>query len=107
MATTIKAQDATTTGGPVDRVATLINSLPDDLDHAGEAVGNAMRSVSTSVSGAQDGSLLAGASLAAGVAIGLLLGGGPRLLAAAAVASSLSLGVTLMQRRAMPGRAGA
>ncbi len=62
----------------------------------------AMRAVSSSVSSAPDDSLLVGASIASGLAIGLLLGSAPRILAIGAVLAAVSLGATLVQRH--PGR---
>lgn len=86
--------------GPADRVTSILDSLPGDLDHAGDAVAGAVRNVGTSVSSAPDVSLLVGTSLAAGIAIGLLVGRGPRLFAAAAVAAAFALGASLVQRHA-------
>lgn len=89
-----------TSASPALDVSSLLESIPGDLDHAGEAVAGAIRTLGTSVSGAPDGSLLVGTSLAAGVAIGLLVGGGPRLFAAAAMTAALTLGASLAQRHA-------
>jgi hypothetical protein len=85
---------------PADRVTSILDSLPADLDHAGDTVAGAIRNVSASVSSAPDASLLVGTSLAAGIAIGLLVGGGPRLFAAAAVGAAFALGASLAQRHA-------
>jgi hypothetical protein len=84
--------------------AGFIQGLPHDLDGAGETVGEAMRSVSASVSAAPDENVLVGAALASGMAIGLLIGGGPRLLAAGMVITSVALGATLLGRRRNPAR---
>ena len=80
----------------------FLSNVPGDLDGAGEAVTDAIRSVNASVAAAPDDDVLVGASLAAGIAIGLLVGGGPRLIAAGAVMTSVVLGSALLGRR--PGR---
>ena len=82
--------------------AAILRGMPGDLDGAGEAMTDVIRSVSVSVATAPDDDLLVGASLAAGIAIGLLVGGGPRLLAAGAMVTSIGLGAALLGRR--PGR---
>lgn len=96
--------DASASGGATmrSRATMVLQSLPSELDTAGDAVAGAMRQVSESVASAPDDSLLVGASIASGLAIGLLLGSGPRLLAAAAVVAAVSLGASLVQRH--PGR---
>ena len=86
--------------GPASSVASILDSLPGELDHASDAVAGAIRNVGASVSSAPDGSLLVGTSLAAGIAIGLLVGRGPRLFAALAVAAAFALGASLAQRHA-------
>src|SRR5512140_1130189 len=80
------------------RASTVLEALPGELDVAGDAMPSAMRQVSYTVSTAQDDSLLVGASIASGMAIGLLLGNGPRLLAAGAVLAAVTLGASLVQR---------
>lgn len=97
------APSVESTGTPIrTRVSTVLEALPGELDVAGEAMAGAMRAVSSTVSStvssAQDDSLLVGASMASGLAIGLLLGRGPRLLAAGAVLAAVSLGASLVQR---------
>lgn len=76
----------------------VLRALPDELEAAGDAVAGAVRGVSASVSTAPDDTLLVGASVATGLALGLLLAGAPRLLAAVAVAAALMLGTSLVQR---------
>ena len=84
------------------RATGMLQALPSELDGAGEAVAGAVKAVGETVAGAGDDSLLMGASIASGMAIGLLLGGGPRLLAAGALITAVSLGASLAQRH--PGR---
>ena len=84
------------------RASSVLQALPGEIDAAGDAVAGAMHQVSVTVASAPDDSLLVGASIASGLAIGLLLGGGPRLLAAAAVVAAVGLGASLVQRH--PGR---
>ena len=98
--TTQSIHEESVATGPASSVASILDSLPGELDHAGDAVAGAIRNVGTSVSGAPDASLLVGTSLSAGIAIGLLVGGGPRLFAAAAVAAAFALGASLAQRHA-------
>ena len=94
------AEDATGAFGTL--TAAVMRVMPSDLDGAGEAMAGAVRTVSASVASAPDENVLMGASLAAGLAIGLLVGGAPRLLAAGAVVTSVALGAALLERR--PGR---
>ena len=84
------------------RASSVLQALPGEIDAAGVAMAGAVHQVSVTVASAPDDSLLLGASIASGLAIGLLLGGGPRLLAAAAVMASVGLGASLVQRH--PGR---
>lgn len=88
--------DAATTSesGP----AAMFRLVPGGLDDATEAMAGAMRAVRTSVGQAPDDGLIVGASIASGVALGLLIGGGPRLLTAGAVLTAVSLGASLVQR---------
>jgi len=81
------------------RAAAALDSLPGQLGDASETLGAAIGDIGTSVSKASDVGLLMGASLASGVAIGLLFGRGARVLAAAAVITAASLGAALVQRR--------
>ncbi len=75
--------------------ASIPRHMPRDLDGAREAVST----VTSAVAAAPDDDVLVGASLAAGIAIGLLVGGGPRPLAAGAVMASVALGAALLGRR--------
>ncbi len=76
----------------------MFRILPGGLDEATEAMAGAMRAVQTSVRGAPDDGLIVGASVASGVALGLLIGGAPRLLTAGALLTAVSLGASLAQR---------
>jgi hypothetical protein len=90
-------------GRSIGTVTTAImDRMPRDLDGTGEAVGDAMRAVKASVEGAQDDNVLLGASLTAGMSIGLLVGGAPRLLALGTMVTSVVLGATLLERRFGP-----
>jgi hypothetical protein len=51
-----------------------------------------------------DGRVSAGVTLSLGFAIGLLVGGGPRILVLAALAPVAAMGMTIADRRARPGR---
>ena len=84
------------------RASSVLQALPSEIDAASGAMAGAMHQVSVTVAAAPDDSLLVGASIASGLAIGLLLGSGPRLLAAAAVVAAVGLGASLVQRH--PGR---
>lgn len=94
-APTIEGQDGS---GVRARAAEVLQSLPVDLDAAGDTMAGAVRTVGESVASANDDSLLIGASIASGLAIGLLVGGGPRILAACAVVTAVSLGASLASR---------
>ncbi len=79
--------------------AAITDRMPSNLDDAGDAMSDAVRAVRTSVAGAPDENVLLAASLAAGMSIGLLVGGAPRLLAAGTLAAAVALGATLLGRR--------
>ena len=79
--------------------SSILRALPNQLDGAGEAMAETFRTMSASVAAAPDEDVLGGASLAAGVAIGVLVSRGPRLFAAGAVATSVALGAALLGRR--------
>jgi hypothetical protein len=85
-------------GGMRRGPSAVLDALPSELDVAAATMADAMRAVNSRVSRAPDDTLLLGASIASGLAIGLLVGSAPRILALGAVLAAVSLGVTLVQR---------
>ncbi|MFN8629746.1 MAG: hypothetical protein U0838_05300 [Chloroflexota bacterium] len=87
--------DAAATGSETPGLFRLV---PGGLDDATEAMAGAMRAVQSTVQRAPDDGLIVGASIASGVAIGLLISGAPRVVTAGAVITAVSLGASLVQR---------
>jgi hypothetical protein len=85
---------ASATDGPTG----MFRLLPGGLDDATEAMAGAVRAVQSTVRRAPDDGLIVGASIASGMAIGLLIGGAPRVVTAGAVLTAVSLGASLVQR---------
>ena len=85
---------ASTAGGQLG----MFRIMPGGLDDATEAMADAVRAVRSTVRQAPDDGLIVGASIASGMALGLLIGGGPRILTAGALLAAVSLGASLVQR---------
>ena len=73
----------------------MANRLPAAAASTREALGEASRQMES----APTDVLIAGTSLSVGVALGLLLGGSPRLLVALALIPAAAMGAALMERR--------
>jgi hypothetical protein len=73
----------------------VANRLPAAAATTREAIDEASRQMEA----APTDVLVAGTSLSVGVALGLLLGGSPRLLVALALIPAAAMGATLMERR--------
>ena len=80
------------------RLAAVFRGAAGNVEDTGETVAGAARTLGATVAGAPDNSVLVAASLSAGVAIGVLLGGGARLVAAGAMLAAVALGAELLQR---------
>ena len=73
----------------------MANRLPAAAATTREAIDEASRQMEA----APTDVLVAGTSLSIGVALGLLLGGSPRLLVALALIPGAAMGATLLERR--------
>jgi hypothetical protein len=73
----------------------MANRLPAAAATTREAIDEASRQMES----APTDVLIAGTSLSVGVALGLLLGGSPRLLVALALIPAAAMGATLLERR--------
>jgi hypothetical protein len=73
----------------------VANRLPAAAASTREAIDEASRQMES----APTDVLVAGTSLSVGVALGLLLGGSPRLLVALALIPAAAMGATLLERR--------
>jgi hypothetical protein len=83
----------------IDGAAELARSLPDQLDRAAGTTGRVVEDAQRTLQGGSHETLLAGASMAAGVAVGLLVGRAPRLLVVLGLLPAVAMGLTLAQRR--------
>jgi hypothetical protein len=105
-------QDDTTQSvdGPLDALATkaadtldgaveLARGLPETVDRAAATTGRALGEAQRTVQGGSDAALLAGASMTAGLALGLLVGRAPRLVVAVALVPAAVLAIALVDRR--------
>ena len=79
-----------------ERASAVAARLPDAAASTRTAVEEAARRMESG----SDGALAVGASLSVGLAIGLLLGGGNRLLVALALIPATAMGFTLLDRYA-------
>jgi len=103
--------DATTAdAGPLDALASkaaetldgameLARGLPEAVDRAAGTTGRALGDAQRTVQGGSDAALLAGASLTAGLALGLLVGRVPRLVVAVTLVPAAVLAMALVDRR--------
>lgn len=107
-----QAGDTTTAAdaGPLDALASkatetldgaveLARGLPETVDRAAATTGRALGDAQRTVQGGSDAALLAGASMTAGLAIGLLVGRVPRLVVAVALVPAAVLAMALVDRR--------
>lgn len=92
---TLAAKAADTIDGAVE----LAHGLPETVDRAAATTGRALGEAQRTVQGGSDAALLAGASMAAGLAIGLLVGRTPRLVVAVALVPAAVLAMALVDRR--------
>lgn len=106
----VDLDEATDGGGPLDALASraadavdgaaqLARALPAGVDRAAATTGRAVGEAQRTVQNGSDAALLGGASLAAGLAIGLLVGGAPRIVAGLAILPAAVLGMALADRR--------
>ena len=75
-------------------------SLPDVARSSRALVGDAMRAIE----GGTDQGLTTGATLSLGLAVGLLIGGAPRLLVLGALIPAAAIGIQMMDRQRGTGR---
>ena len=73
---------------------TVANRLPDAAAQTRAAVDEAARRIETG----SDEMLTAGTSLSLGLAIGMLIGGAPRILVALALVPAAAMGLTILDR---------
>ena len=83
----------------VDGAAHLARSLPAGVDQVATSTGRAVGEAQRSIRRGSDAMLLGGASLSAGVALGLLVGGAPRIVAGLALLPATALAMALADRR--------
>lgn len=84
----------------VDGAAQLARTLPAGIDRAASTTGRTLDEAQRAVSTGSDTALFGGASLAAGLALGLLVGGAPRLVVGVALLPAAALAMALADRRA-------
>jgi hypothetical protein len=82
-----------------DGAVELAKSLPAAVDEVASGTGRALGDAERRLQAGSDSGLLAGASLSAGLALGLLAAGAPRLAVVFALAPAAAFGLTLLQRR--------
>ena len=90
----------------IDGAAELARTLPDQIDHAAGTTGRVVEDTQRTLQRGSDEALLAGASIAAGVAVGLLVGRAPRLVVMLGLLPAIAMGLTLAQRHGVMPRAG-
>ncbi len=88
-------QAAKTLGGAVE----LAQGLPETVDRAAATTGRALGEAQRTVQGGSDAALLAGASMTAGLALGLLVGRVSRLVVTVALVPAAVLAMALVDRR--------
>jgi uncharacterized protein (DUF2342 family) len=97
--------------GPIDALAAraseaadgtveLAKGLPAAVDEVAAGTGRVLGDAQRNLRAGSDSGLLAGASLSAGLALGLLVGGAPRLAVILALVTAAAFGITLAERRA-------
>lgn len=90
---------ASKAAGTLDGAVELARGLPETVDRAAATTGRALGDAQRTVQRGSDAALLAGASMTAGLALGLLVGRVPRLVVAVALVPAAALGVALVDRR--------
>jgi hypothetical protein len=93
--------------GRLDEAATLATDaidrasaqMPQVMDSASAALNETARRLESS----PDDVLTAGAALSTGVAVGLYIGGAPRILVSAAILPAIAMGWTLLSRSSRTG----
>jgi hypothetical protein len=83
----------------LDGAVELARGIPDTVDRAATTTGRALGDAQRTVQGGSDAALLAGASMTAGLALGLLVGRVPRLVVAVALVPAAVLAMALVDRR--------
>lgn len=78
----------------------LAKGLPATVDEVATSTGRVLGDAQRNLQAGSDSGLLAGASLFAGLALGLLLGRAPRLTVVLALVPAAAFGITLVERRA-------
>ena len=77
----------------------LAQGLPENVDRAAATTGRALGEAQRTVQGGPDAALLAGASMTAGLALGLLVGRVSRLVVTVALVPAAVLAMALVDRR--------
>ena len=104
------ANETAADAGPLDALASraaetlegameLARGLPETVDRAATTTGRALTEAQRTVQGGSDAALLVGASMTAGLALGLLVGRAPRLVVAGALVPAAVLAMALVDRR--------
>jgi hypothetical protein len=83
----------------LDGAVELARGLPETVDRAATTTGRALGDAQRTVQGGSDAALLAGASMTAGLALGLLVGRVPRPVVAVALVPAAVLAMALVDRR--------
>jgi hypothetical protein len=83
----------------LDAAVELARVLPETVDRAAATTGRALGDAQRTVRRGSDAALLAGASMTAGLALGLLVGSVPRLVVAVALVPAAMLAIALVDRR--------
>jgi len=83
----------------LDGAVELARGIPETVDRAAATTGRALGEAQRTVQGGSDAALLAGASMTAGLTLGLLIGRVPRLVVAVALVPAAVLAMALVDRR--------
>ncbi len=89
---------AATTREVAGEMAERASAVAARLPEAAATTRGAMEEVARRMEGGSDQMLAVGASLSLGLAIGMLIGGGPRILVAVALIPATAMGFTLLDR---------
>jgi hypothetical protein len=86
-------------GDVVDGAGSIARALPEQVDRAASSAGRVVADAQRTLETGSDDALVVGASMTAGLAIGLLVGRAPRPLVAVVLLPAALMAVTLAQRR--------
>ena len=86
-------------GGLADGVTTTANTIAARLPEAAATTRAAVDEAARRIETGSDQMLTVGATFSLGLAVGLLVGGGNRILVAAALVPTAAMGMTLLDRR--------